>query len=91
MAQYAITEGYGGWSYLACPVTEVRTAILQNRPYGIVTQLARGNCVAGSNPAYPTILGCRQGVRHQTLTLTFVGSNPASPAKKIRGGYYDKL
>ena len=44
--------------------------------------MARGNCVAGSNPAYPTILGCRQGVRHQTLTLTFVGSNPASPAKK---------
>lgn len=27
------------------------------------------------------MVGCRQVVRHQTLTLVFVGSNPAIPAK----------
>ena len=26
-------------------------------------------------------MGCRQAVRHQTLTLISAGSNPASPAK----------
>ena len=30
--------------------------------------------------AYIAIQGCRQAVRHQTLTLACVGSNPATPA-----------
>ena len=37
--------------------------------------------VVGSSPIVHPIKGYRQAVRHHTLTVVFVGSNPAIPAK----------
>ena len=39
--------------------------------------------VVGSSPIVHPILGCRQVVRHRTLTAVFVGSNPAIPANTV--------
>ena len=40
----------------------------------------RSNNWTGFRLPCRTILGCRQAVRHQTLTLAFAGSSPAIPA-----------
>ena len=48
-----------------------------------VPLLERGACTLSRQSLL--MMGCRQAVRHQTLTLAFAGSNPASPAK------YDSL
>jgi hypothetical protein len=39
--------------------------------------------VVGSSPIVHPILGCSQVVRQWTLTPSFVGSNPAIPAKMV--------
>ena len=60
---------------------------LQARHVVDIAQLAERRIVdpnvVGSSPIiHPTRVakGCRQVARHQTLTLVFVGPNPATPA-----------
>ena len=48
-----------------------------------VPQAGEGTTQSGRFQPVCRILGCRQVVRHQTLTLAFAGSSPAIPAKSL--------
>ena len=61
-------QGRGFWNLFHC-VNSSKKGLQNRHSYAIILVVPS------------QILGCRQAVRHQTLTLAFVGSNPAIPAK----------
>ena len=77
--------------------SSIETYIIDCRGGAVVARRAHNPKVVGSNPAPATKLLCpsskcsgliytdigvRQAVRHQDFDPAFVGSNPATPAKK---------
>lgn len=73
-------------------LTEVKTAISQNHPHGIVTQLPRGNCIVGSSPTYSKrlLMECAKTLI-STMLSKIVMQTTKTGTDKCKAGLYATL